>query len=590
MDETPSVAGPISSLVPSSTAWSLLPALNPLANGRVTYLRGGIAAARSSPELKSFLTREEELLSPIPQSPLSSPTLPNSPFASTDSVLWSYLQSTGTPSPGTADFKPQFASRASISHPPSRLGKERSPSPESVSTSSSGGKSNSIKRPGLFLLKTEASSRNRERAPLIDDHSSASTTSSSFSSVSSSHSQASSGNMSNGSSGASTASASSSLSRRTASAQQFYDASPSPSPSSSSFPRGLSRNRGMTLGIDTKSAERLRIPSSSSTQHPLAIPMSPSVQTSHAQGQTQNENQTQKQPPKLHLRTLPPTKSSTLDIPPTSPGAGPSGGFGSLGRLHLPRSPHRPNLIITSSPISATRGNDDDGGDGEAQSQYLQAAPSRLYQKRSEASRSRSPGSPNSRRKRSPSPFLRTPRTARPPEGFADAQGHHPPPLPSPRFANPSASHFPLGGPDSSFLSPPPSSEAPETPESFIVSTILPNFLYLGPEISAPEHAAELHALGVKRVLNMAIECEDEDGLARGFEKYHRIPMRDTVEEENIKKGVREVCQFLGTFNFVQFVRTQCANNASLFQMTLVFTLNRLTYIAKPANRAASQQ
>lgn len=46
----------------------------------------------------------------------------------------------------------------------------------------------------------------------------------------------------------------------------------------------------------------------------------------------------------------------------------------------------------------------------------------------------------------------------------------------------------------------------------------------------------------------MAIECDDEDGLARGFDKYHKIPMRDTVEEENVIKGVREVCQFLGKY------------------------------------------
>lgn len=67
--------------------------------------------------------------------------------------------------------------------------------------------------------------------------------------------------------------------------------------------------------------------------------------------------------------------------------------------------------------------------------------------------------------------------------------------------------------------------------------------------MSAPEHVAEVRALGVHRILNMAMECEDEHGYAQSFSRYHKIPMRDTVEEENVKKGVREVCQFLGGFS-----------------------------------------
>jgi hypothetical protein len=101
-------------------------------------------------------------------------------------------------------------------------------------------------------------------------------------------------------------------------------------------------------------------------------------------------------------------------------------------------------------------------------------------------------------------------------------------------------------------------------PSPFIISTILPNFLYLGPEITTSEHAEQLVSLGVKRILNMAAECDDDLGLGSGspdsgnvnpnkygFERYLKIPMRDTVEEENISQGVRDVCQFLGAFPFV---------------------------------------
>ncbi|KAF8627221.1 hypothetical protein AX15_004473 [Amanita polypyramis BW_CC] len=91
----------------------------------------------------------------------------------------------------------------------------------------------------------------------------------------------------------------------------------------------------------------------------------------------------------------------------------------------------------------------------------------------------------------------------------------------------------------------PPSSE--EGYPTFTVSTILPNFLYLGPELTAPEHVDELRDLGVKRILNIAAECDDDHGLRlkEVFEKYIKIPMRDTVEEDNIAWGVREVCNFL---------------------------------------------
>jgi len=85
----------------------------------------------------------------------------------------------------------------------------------------------------------------------------------------------------------------------------------------------------------------------------------------------------------------------------------------------------------------------------------------------------------------------------------------------------------------------------------FIVSTILPSFLYLGPEISSARDVQELQDLGIKRILNVAIECEDDQdlGLKRVFEKYLKVPMRDIVEESGVKKGMRESCNFLGGSN-----------------------------------------
>jgi hypothetical protein len=81
------------------------------------------------------------------------------------------------------------------------------------------------------------------------------------------------------------------------------------------------------------------------------------------------------------------------------------------------------------------------------------------------------------------------------------------------------------------------------------VSTILPGFLFLGPEMTTPAHVAELQALGVRRILNLAFECDDDQGLGlrARFERYIRIPMRDTVEEDNITMGVQKACEALGT-------------------------------------------
>ena len=121
-------------------------------------------------------------------------------------------------------------------------------------------------------------------------------------------------------------------------------------------------------------------------------------------------------------------------------------------------------------------------------------------------------------------------------------------PPPSPNI--PSSPRTPL--PPSPCTARPDLSASPSTEDAiptFTVSTILPNFLYLGPEMTAEEHVLELQSLGVRRILNLAVECDDDNGLGlrRRFERYVKIPMRDTVEEENVLLGVREACSVLGT-------------------------------------------
>lgn len=107
----------------------------------------------------------------------------------------------------------------------------------------------------------------------------------------------------------------------------------------------------------------------------------------------------------------------------------------------------------------------------------------------------------------------------------------------------------PTARPDAGFNldGPPTTGEEDEAFPTFTVSTILPNFLYLGPELTTKEHVDELKGLGVKRIMNIAAECDDDQGLGlrQAFDKYLRIPMRDTVEEDNIARGVRVACDFL---------------------------------------------
>lgn len=138
----------------------------------------------------------------------------------------------------------------------------------------------------------------------------------------------------------------------------------------------------------------------------------------------------------------------------------------------------------------------------------------------------------------------RTPITPRAPTSPATArlkfESHLTPPPPPPHSMMPDV--------EDGTETDPPSTE--EAFASFVVSTILPQFLYLGPEPNTTEHVEELRELGVRRILNLAIECSENDHgleLKDNFERYSKIPMRDTVEEENISRGVKEVCEILGT-------------------------------------------
>ncbi|KAG0707176.1 hypothetical protein DFH29DRAFT_1076445 [Suillus ampliporus] len=113
------------------------------------------------------------------------------------------------------------------------------------------------------------------------------------------------------------------------------------------------------------------------------------------------------------------------------------------------------------------------------------------------------------------------------------------------------------------------SSDAENEREEFIISTILPNFLFLGPELILPSHVSELESLGVKRIINIAAECIDDRGLMlrERFERYVHIPMRDSVEEEGVRKGLSEACDVLdeaALYNAPTYVHCRAGKSRSV--------------------------
>lgn len=82
----------------------------------------------------------------------------------------------------------------------------------------------------------------------------------------------------------------------------------------------------------------------------------------------------------------------------------------------------------------------------------------------------------------------------------------------------------------------------------FQVSVIIPGFLYLGPEPVKVSDVEELQSAGIKRILNMAVECETLErwGSTGRFEKIANIPMRDSLAETHVQERIREACVLLG--------------------------------------------
>ncbi|KAF9367452.1 hypothetical protein CPB97_005738, partial [Podila verticillata] len=77
------------------------------------------------------------------------------------------------------------------------------------------------------------------------------------------------------------------------------------------------------------------------------------------------------------------------------------------------------------------------------------------------------------------------------------------------------------------------------------VSEILPKFLYLGGELIEEDQLVGLESLGVRRVLNMAENCDDELVIERwGRQGYLKVGLRDHVNQD-LKEGLATAIQFI---------------------------------------------
>ena len=87
------------------------------------------------------------------------------------------------------------------------------------------------------------------------------------------------------------------------------------------------------------------------------------------------------------------------------------------------------------------------------------------------------------------------------------------------------------------------------------VSMILDDFLYLGGELVKEDQISELEGLGIKRVLNMAENCDDELWIQRfGEDGYLKVGLLDHVDQD-LMDGLNEAIKFIGKqFLHVSFI------------------------------------
>ncbi|CDH55105.1 hypothetical protein RO3G_00853 [Lichtheimia corymbifera JMRC:FSU:9682] len=86
---------------------------------------------------------------------------------------------------------------------------------------------------------------------------------------------------------------------------------------------------------------------------------------------------------------------------------------------------------------------------------------------------------------------------------------------------------------------------APCESSSFVISEIIPGFLFLGPEISDQEQLNKLLSHSIRRILNMAEECNDDVPGLKDKIRYFKLKARDTIAMENVEQTLREAVKVI---------------------------------------------
>ncbi|KAF9927153.1 hypothetical protein FBU30_003468 [Linnemannia zychae] len=96
------------------------------------------------------------------------------------------------------------------------------------------------------------------------------------------------------------------------------------------------------------------------------------------------------------------------------------------------------------------------------------------------------------------------------------------------------------------------------------VSMIMPDFLYLGGELVEEGQIEELAQLGIKRVLNMAVNCDDDLWIQRyGRSGYLKVGLRDHVDQD-LKDSLDEAIKFIASSKTPIYVHCQAGKSRSV--------------------------
>ncbi|KAF9996391.1 hypothetical protein BGZ79_009864 [Entomortierella chlamydospora] len=98
------------------------------------------------------------------------------------------------------------------------------------------------------------------------------------------------------------------------------------------------------------------------------------------------------------------------------------------------------------------------------------------------------------------------------------------------------------------------------------ISMILDNFLYLGGDLVEEEQILELERLGIKRVLNMAINCDDLLWIERAGKdngSYLKVGLLDHVDQD-LKAGLDKAIKFIASSTTPVYVHCQAGKSRSV--------------------------